>query len=127
MVAVYADENVPLPLVQALRARGQVIQTTAEADQHNRRVPDADVLAYAAARSWILMTANRRHFVRLHRQRVPHAGIVVFTYDPDLEALAVRLDRAISEQAPWRGQLVLVNRPPVGTVVEPSPLASDST
>jgi len=45
---------------------------------------DSDVLAFAGAANRILITYNRLHFLRLHKQRISdHSGIVVCSFDPD--------------------------------------------
>jgi len=53
---------------------------------------------------------NRRHFIRLHRERPQHAGIVVCTVDPDFAGQADRIHKAISGQDSLKGQLIRVNR-----------------
>jgi hypothetical protein len=74
-------------------------------------MPDADVLAVAVAEQRIVITLNRRHFIRLHQTTPGHAGIVVCTFDPDFTALAQRIHTALQAQPQMAGQLVRVNRP----------------
>ena len=59
----------------------------------------------------LLMTQNRRHFIRLHTQQPNHAGIIVCTDDKNLERLATRINNAIAGEETLRGKLIRVNRP----------------
>jgi hypothetical protein len=72
------------------------------------------VLSFAAAEARIVLTMNRRHFIRLHDENPHHAGIVVCTVDPDFKALAQRIDVALESQPDMAGQLVRINRPAPG-------------
>jgi hypothetical protein len=69
------------------------------------------VLAFARALDRAVLTLNRRHFVRLHRQQPDHAGIIVCTVDADFAGQARRIHGAISSLASLTGQLIRVNRP----------------
>jgi hypothetical protein len=84
------------------------IQETGQAD---RSTPDEEVLAFSNARNRILLTLNRKHFIRLHHERPDHSGIIVCSFDPDFVALANRIHQAISEQQELHNQLVRINRP----------------
>jgi hypothetical protein len=107
----YADENFRLPVVAALRRLGHDVLTAQEAGRAGLGIDDDTVLADAAA-GRILLTQNRRDFIRRHNAGLPHQGIVVCTYDPDAEALAHRIDAAVATvNAPGRW-LLRVNRPP---------------
>ncbi len=59
-------------------------------------IADDVVLADATAADRILLTQDRRDFIRLHNAGMPHVGIVVCTYVPDAERLAGRIDAAIA-------------------------------
>jgi hypothetical protein len=61
----------------------------------------------------VVLTLNRRHFVRLHLLGQPHSGIIVGTYDPPFEAQAQRIDEAILSFSELTGQLIRINRPSV--------------
>ena len=111
MARFYANENFPLPAVEALRRLGHDVLTTAESGRAGQAVPDADVLALAVAAQRIVVTLNRRHFIRLHHTTPTHAGMVVCTFDPDFAALAQRIHSALEAQPQMAGQLVRVNRP----------------
>jgi Domain of unknown function (DUF5615) len=111
MTAIYANENFPLPVVEELRRLGYDVLTRRDAGNAGRAVPDAEVLAYAVAQQRALVTINRKHFMRLHRDFPVHAGIIVCTYDPDFAAQAARIAAALADQPDIAGQLLRVNRP----------------
>ncbi len=110
MTRLYANENFPLPVVEALRGLGHDVLTIAEAGVAGRAVPDEEVLAFAREDDRILLTLNRKHFVRLHREQPYHAGIVACTFDADFERQAQRIHQALEAQP--AGRLLRVNRPP---------------
>jgi predicted nuclease of predicted toxin-antitoxin system len=110
MAALYADENFDARVVTELRQRGHDVRTVQEAGRRGR--DDPSVLADATAEGRAVLTCNRRHFLRLHRQSTAHAGIIVCTPDPDVVALAVRIDQAIVAAGSLVGQCLRVNRPP---------------
>ena len=115
MASLYADEKVDRRLVDRLRAAGHDILTAKEDGRANQQIPDPDVLARAKQLGRTVLTGNRRHYHKLHRRDPNHAGIVTFTDDRDLAALAARIDAAISSLPTLAGQLVKVirpNRPP---------------
>jgi hypothetical protein len=108
----YADENFRYPVVDALRRLGHDVLTAQEAGRAGRGIGDDTVLADAAAADRILLTQNRRDFIRRHNVGMHHTGIVVCTYDPDAERLAGRIDEAVTAaDAPGRW-LLRVIRPP---------------
>jgi hypothetical protein len=88
MARCYASENFPFPAVEALRGLGHDVLTTVESGRAGQAIPDANVLGFAVAEDRIVITLNRRHFIRLHHTTPTHAGIIVCTFDPDF--------------APWR-------------------------
>ncbi len=111
MTRLYANENFPLPVVLALRQRGHDVLTTHESGRAGIALPDTAVLAFAVAEQRILVTINRKHFIRLHQNDSNHAGIVVCTFDLDFTALALRIHTAIETQSDMRGQILRINRP----------------
>ncbi len=111
MAAFYANENFPLPSVEALRSLGHDVLTIQETGRAGAAVPDEEVLAFAAAQRRILLTLNRKHFIRLHETSAAHAGIVVCTFDRDFIALAQRIHQAVVAQTNCIGVLLRVNRP----------------
>jgi len=109
---LYSNENFPLPVVEELRRLGHDVLTIQETGKAGRAVNDEVVLDYAAADDRAILTLNRRHFIRLHRERPEHDGIIVCTVDPDTLGQAARIHAAINTAGDLRGQLIRVNRPP---------------
>ncbi|MDP9313869.1 MAG: DUF5615 family PIN-like protein [Chloroflexota bacterium] len=110
MPQLYTDENFPLPTVDALRQFGHDVITLAEAGHANQSVPDVDVLALAVAAGRIVLTLNRKHFIRLHQTTPTHPGMIVCTFDPDFVALAQRIDAILASYSNMNNQLIRVNR-----------------
>ena len=111
MARLYANENFPLPVVLALRDLGHDVITVAETGKADQSWPDDAVLEFAGQDDRILLTLNRKHFLRLHQTSAVHSGIVVCTYDPDFAGQAARIDQALQGRASLRGELLRVNRP----------------
>ena len=112
MARFYSNENIPIQVVTELRQLGHDVLTSFEAGRANAAVPDFEVLNFAAAEDRILLSLNRRHFIRLHGNRsADHAGVIVCTFDPDFSALARRIDAVIAGEPAVRNQLIRVNRP----------------
>jgi hypothetical protein len=107
----YADENFPLPVVEMLRQLGHDVLTTVEAGAAGRGIPDEEVLAFATSQKRILITLNRRHFVKLHQTQPRHGGIVTCTYDPDAAGQTQRIHEIIAASGKVEGKLIRVNRP----------------
>jgi hypothetical protein len=107
---LYADEDFPLAVVNELRRLGHDVLTAQ--DDGRRSAPDPDILARAHALGRAVLTHNRRHFERLHRQGVAHSGILSAKQDPNNHlALAGRIDTALIGRSPSRWCL-RVNRQP---------------
>ena len=111
MARLYANENFPLPAVEALRQRGHDVLTAHESGRANQAIPDHEVLAFATQQERVLITFNRKHFIRLHNENPGHAGVIVCTVDVDFEALAERIHAALEAHETFVGQLARVNRP----------------
>jgi len=112
MARFYTNENIPMQVVNELRRLGHDVVTSLEAGRANSAVPDAEVLAFAVADSRILLTHNRRHFLRLHQHRTAdHAGIVLCTFAADFSRQAQRIDHAVETNPEMANKLVRVNRP----------------
>lgn len=90
---------------------GHDVLTTLDSDNAGQAIPDHEVLAFAKQRGCILVTFNRKHFIRLHNENSDHAGIIVCTVDSDFEALAERIHAVLEVTPDMSGQLIRVNRP----------------
>lgn len=110
MARLYTNENFPLPAAARLRLLGHDVLTTQEAAKASQALTDEEVLAFAVAEERAVVTLNRKHFARLHRESPAHCGIVVCSFDPEFEDLADRVDRALRATTDLQCALVRVNR-----------------
>lgn len=113
MADFYSNENFPLPVVAYLRQLGHDVLTVQEVGQADRAVPDEAVLTFSTKEKRILLTFNRKHFIKLHHEQPDHTGIIVCTFDPDFEALASRIHQIVAINSDISGELLRVNRPQV--------------
>ena len=113
MARLYSNENFPLGIVERLRAGGHDVLMAQQAGNSGRGVPDDEVLRFATGESRAVITHNRLHFFRLHRETEGrHSGIVACTYDPDESRQAGRIDAAIREAGDdLAGTVLRVYRP----------------
>ncbi|MEW6350888.1 MAG: DUF5615 family PIN-like protein [Thermodesulfobacteriota bacterium] len=111
MARLYANENFPLPVVEELRRLGHDVLTTLDACQAGKALPDEAVLVLAVSEKRILITLNRKHFVRLHSLDRNHWGIIVCSVDTDFAAQALRIHNSLEASGPPEGRLIRVNRP----------------
>ena len=111
MAALLADENFSLRVVRELRKLGHDVLTSREAGLANRGTGDPDVFQAAVLAGRTILTNDRRDYVRLHLRQPRHAGIVICTYDPDAERLALPIHSAISAYETLAGLLIRVTRP----------------
>jgi predicted nuclease of predicted toxin-antitoxin system len=78
-VALYTDEDITTELAPALRRRGYIAQSTAEAG--NAQLSDEAQLMYATEQGMAILTYNAQDFIPLaHRwflTKRAHAGIVL--------------------------------------------------
>ena len=107
---LYADENFPLRVVEELRRLSHDVLTALEDGRANQSITDKDVLARASAQGRALLTLNRLHFKRLHREMPSHAGIIICTEDPDRIGQANRISLSIVHAEDLRGKLVRIYR-----------------
>ena len=110
-MALYADENFPLRVVEELRRLGHDVLTALEDGKANQAIKDADLLARAIELKRTLLTLNRQDFKRLHLQVPDHAGIIICTEDPDRVGQADRIHVTIAEVVTLSGKLIRVYRP----------------
>jgi uncharacterized protein with PIN domain len=90
---------------------GHDVLTAFEAGNTGKQIPDEDVLTFAVKEERILLTLNRKHFIRLHGEKSDHAGIIVCTFDRQFADQAKRIHGALEAQPEMASQLVRVNRP----------------
>jgi hypothetical protein len=112
LASLYADENFPLPAVEALRQLGHDVLTAAGAGQAGRGIPDEAVLASAHALGRAVLTHNRKHFRNLHDAGHAHSGLILCTEDTDFAALGARIDVALTGAGDLSGRLIRIIRPP---------------
>jgi predicted nuclease of predicted toxin-antitoxin system len=111
MANLYADENFPYEVVETLRQLGHDVVTAREAGQANQKIPDPQVLAFAVSLGRAVLTLNRRHYIKLHKQTRSHMGIVICTYDDDYVALAQRIHQALLAETSLDNKLLRINKP----------------
>jgi len=109
-MALYADENVPLRVLEELRRLGVDVLTALEDGRANQSVTDQAILARATELGRAILTLNRRDFKRLHLQVADHAGIIICTEDPDRLGQAQRIVESIANIEELRGQLIRIYR-----------------
>ena len=116
MARLLADENFPYPVVKALRQIGHDVVTLADVGRAGEGLTDEAILALAMADNRVVVTLNRKHFIRLHDRAPQHAGIVVCTLDLDFVGQAGRINTTLANAstltgASLNGSLLRVNRP----------------
>lgn len=109
MARLYANENFPLPVVESLRQLGHDVWTVQESGLD--AATDERVLSFATEQKRCVLTLNRKHFLRLHRESAAHAGIIVCTVDLDFVRQANSVDEAVRSMANLQGAMLRVNRP----------------
>jgi hypothetical protein len=107
---LYSNENMPFPVVLELRRLGHDVLTTHEAGLANRSLSDETVLQKASSDKRILLTLNRRHFIKLHDAGHDHSGIIVCTFDLDFTALAHRIHFEIEQHELLADKLIRISR-----------------
>ena len=111
MTRLYANENFPLPVIEELRRLGHDVLTIQETGQAGQALSDEGVLASACTQGRMLLTFNRKHFIRLHQQQHDHCGIIACTVDADFAGLANRIHQALETQGQVSRLLIRINRP----------------
>jgi uncharacterized protein with PIN domain len=97
---LYADEDFAFPVTEELRRLGHDVLTVQEDDKEGTN--DSEVLARAHELGRVILTHNRRHFERLHKQGADHNGIVSATHDTNFSSLAARINHALNGFTPGR-------------------------
>ena len=111
MTKLYADENFPRPVVLILRKLGYDILTSYEAEQANQQIPDDQVILFAFEQDRLVITENRKDFIKLHKQGISHKGIIVCTADRDFENYAARIHEFLSITPSFEDQLIRIKKP----------------
>lgn len=110
MARLYSNENFPIPVVNELRRLGHDVLTIQETGKADQATTDEEVLAFATGQGRAVLTLNRKHFIRLHRESSKHGGIVVCTFDADFAGQAQRIHVAVDAEGDLSGKLLRVNR-----------------
>lgn len=110
MASFYTNENFPVRIAQYLREMGHDVLTSYEAGKANQRIPDDEVLDFAAKAGRIVLTLNRRDFIVMHEKAPDHAGIIVCTQNSNSREQAAQIDSVVQEMEDLRGKLLRVNR-----------------
>lgn len=111
MARLYSNENFPFPVVEELRRLGHNVLTIQETGQAGQSISDEKILAFALTENRMVLTLNRKHFVRLHQQQHQHCGIIACTVDLDFVGLARRIHTAIQAHEQISQPFIRVNRP----------------
>ncbi len=112
MSKLYVNENFPLPVVKFLRNFGHDVLTAFDAGNANQRIPDDEVLQFAVSQNRILLTINRRDFIRLHNQNSVHSGILVCTENANFEAFALNIHtELLKNESNFANQLLKIYKP----------------
>lgn len=114
MANFYSNENFPYPTVTELRRLGHDVLTAAEADNANKFIPDERVAEFAHQNGRILLTFNRKDFLKIHRQLTEsgqtHSGIFICTLDLDFKRLAENIHAAALASESFESLLVRVTK-----------------
>lgn len=110
MASFYTNENFPIRIAQYLREMGHDVLTSYEAGKANQRIPDEEVLDFAAKAGRIVLTLNRRDFIAIHEKAPDHAGIIVCTQNSNSREQSEQIDSVVQEMGDLAGKLIRVNR-----------------
>lgn len=76
------------------------------------KFPDEAVLQKAIDLKRVLLTHNRRHFIRLHARNDHHFGIIVCTQSRQHKRLAEKIVEILEDSDEIDGQLIKIYRDP---------------
>ena len=110
MAKLYSNENFPIPVVDELRRLGHDVLTIQETGQSNQAFTDEAVLKFAISKKRAVITLNRKHFIRLHRENSEHSGIIVCSFNPNFNNHALQIHNIISNEINLDGKLLRINR-----------------
>ena len=111
MARFYSNENFAKDVVDCLRGLGHDVLTSLEAGNANKQIDDLEVLRFATCQQRVVVTYNRRDFLRLHNRGIPHAGIVLCTFDPYFERQAKRINDSMTDGTDLANQILRVYQP----------------
>ena len=111
MARFYSNENFAKDVVECLRTLGHDVLTSFEAGNANQQIDDREVLRFAASQSRAVITYNRRDFLRLHQQGIPHSGMILCTVDPRFVGQAERIHQAVANEADLADRVIRVYKP----------------
>jgi predicted nuclease of predicted toxin-antitoxin system len=93
-----------------LRDFGHDVLTIQESGNAGISMGDEEVLAFACNEHRILVTMNRKHFIKLHQKSDKHCGIIVCNYNPDNQELAKAIHSVLKTTKELSKQLFRVHR-----------------
>ena len=98
MTRFHGNENFPRQVVRQLRELGHDVLTS---------------LVFATSQRRVLLTQNRRDFLRIHNAgSLPHSDIVMCTADAEFVEQANRISKAVSAyEDDMDNVMIRVNRP----------------
>ena len=86
------------------------VVTIQEAGYSGQSIPDAAIFKYAVDNTRVILTFNRKHFVKLHNENPNHFGIIVCRMDRDVVSLAKKIDACLKKNLNPKNQLFRINR-----------------
>lgn len=105
MARLYTNENFPLKVVLLLKALGHDVLTSMDAGNAGVGIPDDEVLEFAVHEKRILLTINRKDFIKLHRQSAAHYGVIVCTENHDIVQFAQQIHKILLDNPEMVGKL----------------------
>ena len=112
MPQLLADECFAFGVVTLLREAGIDVVTVRDLGRADRQLPDDEVLRIAHQTGRVVLTFNRREFIRLHHDGASHVGIIVCKRPKDSNAaLADRIRTVLSDWDASHRLLVRIDNP----------------
>jgi predicted nuclease of predicted toxin-antitoxin system len=111
MAKLFGDENFSIRVMNKLSDLGHDTLTAREAGMANQKIADHDILKFASSDGRAVVTFDRRDYYRLHQENPTHAGVIVCTNNPDIEALSAQIDQEISMEGTLDNKFIRVYRP----------------
>ena len=110
MLKLYSNENFPMDMVLELRQHGYDVLTSQEAGQANQGIPDEDVLTFAIENQRVVITLNREDFIALHRNGIPHQGMIICKTDRDYKGQIQALYAYLQQTEDMKNRLIRVKK-----------------